>query len=148
MSTLLLKLQGNKTLNRTIWPATIHVYDDLIIYSKRSWFVVKEVTISYNQIAQIILNKGILFATIELETPSPENIIVKWLPRTAAITAKKIIDQKIYHSHAKHNPDAGHDKSGLKTYEKSLSRLKELVAKGQMTEKEYEKKKDALMREL
>jgi len=89
MSTLLLKLEGNRTFNGTIFPPALYIYDDLLIYRKRRWFRVKEITISYNQIAQVILDKGIVFASIELETPSTEFITIRYLGRNKATLAKK-----------------------------------------------------------
>jgi hypothetical protein len=148
MSTLLMQLSGNLTLNRTIFPPFLYVYDDLLIYKKRHWFVVKEITISYNQIAQVILTRGIIFATLKVETTGEDDIIVKYVRKKKAVQAKKIIDQKIFHSHAKHSPNQGTETNDIKQYEKSLNRLKELVNKDVISEREYEKKKDQLLKNL
>ncbi len=148
MSTLMLQLNGDMTFNRTIFPPYLYVYDDLLIYKRRKWFVVKEITVSYHHIHQIILSKGIFFATIVIETASGADIILKFVNKKLAIQAKKIIDQKIYHSHAKHTPNKSNDHNSIKTYEKSLNRLKELEKRGDITEKEFQKKKDEMLRTI
>lgn len=148
MSTLLLKLWGNKTLNHTVWPPYLYIYDDLLSYKKRSWFKLKEITMSYNQIAQSTLQTGIFFATLEIITTGTDDIIIKYIDKKSGKKAKKIIDQKLYHAHSKLHPDVETDKSKMNTYEKSVNRLKELLNKGRITEKEYEKKKDRLLDNL
>ena len=149
MSTLLLKLHGDLTLNRTMFPPYLYVYDDLLIYKRRKLFVVKEITISYSQITQISVASGIFFATIELLTTGDEKICIKWVPKKLAKAAKKIIDQKIYHSHAKHQGEhKSHDDNDIKSYEKALNRLHELKERGHITEKELLSRKDALLKAI
>ena len=143
-----MELHGDMTLNRTMWPQYLYVYDDLLIAKKRRFFVVKEVTISYNHIAQVILNKGLLFATVKIETTGEDDILLKYVWAKNAVNDKKIIDQKIYHSHAKHSPTQEKDTNQINRYEKSLNRLKELVSRGQLSNKEFEKKKNELLKTL
>jgi hypothetical protein len=148
MSTLLLHLSGNKTFNRTIFPPQLYIYDDLLLYKKRKLFSSKEITISYNQISQITLSKGIFFARLDVVTTGTEDIFIKFVDKKTAAQAKKIIDQKIYRSHAKHHEDIKGKSSSELNMEKSLSRLYELFIQGHMSEKDYKKKKDALLSNL
>jgi hypothetical protein len=148
MSILLMELQGNRTFNRTMWPARLLVYDDLLTYRKRSWFMVKEITISYNQIAQATLHSSIIFAHLEIVTTGTDDIIVKFLGRKTGIKAKKILDQKIYHAHSKLHQDPENNTSRMNTYERSLSRYRELLNRGKITKKEYEKKKQEMLRKV
>ena len=123
MSTLLLELAGNLTFNRTIWPPHLLVFDDLLIYKKRSWFLVREITISYNQIARVTLLKNLLFADLEVETTGADNIKLRFLSKKKASYAKTIIDQKIFRSHAKHVTAADPNDTKVSTFEKSINRL-------------------------
>lgn len=150
MSTLLLTLKGNLTFNRTLFAPFIYLYDDLLIFKRRNWFVVNEITISYHHIGRVLLVRGILFNGLEIETTTADKILVKFLPKKDTVLAKKIIDQKIYHSHAKHQPTGSvtEVKEELKSYEKALNRYKELLETGKMTEVEYEKKRQGLIRTL
>lgn len=148
MSILLLELTGNPTCNRTVWPPHLSVYDDLLIYKKRSWFIVREITISYNQIARVTLTKGIFFATLEIETTGTDNIRIKFILKGKASQAKSIIDQKIYRSHAKHAPAPDKESGEVVSYEKSLSRLKELLNKERISQREFNKKKDELLKKV
>lgn len=152
MATLLIKLQGNAPLNRTVFPPYLYIYDDLMIYRKRSWFVVREITMSYNQIAQATLTSGIIFATLEIYTTGAEDIIVKFIPKGLAKRAKKIIDQKLYHAHAKLHLDKDKTHTGYQDevveYERTVGRLKELLAKGRLTKQEYERKRQVILSKL
>lgn len=147
MSTLLLHLEGSPTFNRTIFTPNLFIYDDLIIYRKRSWFVLREITISYHQISQVSFTKGLFFGHLEIIT-GEETLKIRYLPKSKTRSAKDIIDQKIYHSHAKHSPALDHNTSEVTTYEKSLNRLQELLNRGSISKKEFEKKKAELFKEL
>lgn len=148
MSVLLLELIGNPEFNKTIWPPHVFVYDDLLIYKKRSWFRVREITISYNQIARVTLIRGILFSHLELETTGTDNIIIKYISKSKGKYAKTIIDQKIYRSHAKHVTSPDKSETEVSSYEKSINRLNELVNTGRLSQREFEKKRKELLKEF
>jgi len=136
------------TFNRTPWPPYLFVYDDLLIYKKRRFFVVREMTISYNQISQIILTRGIFFSHMDIVTTGDEHIVVRFLSKNLAKHAKSIIDQKIYHAHAKHQPNTTPVNNTANNFEKSLSRLKELLVKEVITEREFNKRRNELLKDL
>jgi hypothetical protein len=124
------------------------VYDDLLIYRKRSLIKIREVTISYNQIAQVNLIRGIFFAEINIRTTGEESLRIRYISKSESNAAKKIIDQKIYHAHAKHRSDDTKQNQSYGEFEKSLTRLKELLNKGAITQKEYNKNKSALLKKF
>ncbi|RJR27841.1 SHOCT domain-containing protein [candidate division WWE3 bacterium] len=148
MSNLLLKLQGIRSLNRTIFPPYLYIHDDILVYRRRKWIWVKEISISYNQISQVTLNRGIFFSSLDIITTGTDDIILKYVSTAHAIKAKKILDQKIYHSHAKHQQIETGSRIALSDYERTLNRLRELLAKGQISEKDYERKKAQLIKHL
>ena len=115
MATLLLQLSGNKTLNRTIFPAHLFIYDDLLIYKKRKLFSIKEITISYGQISQVTLNKGIFFASLEVVTTGTDDFLIRFVPKKIALQAKKIIDQKnnLLQSDTEHTSSKSKEKDRL-----------------------------------
>jgi hypothetical protein len=146
MSTLLIELIGNMEFNRTIWPPHVYVYDDLLIYKKRSWFKVREITISYNRIAKVTLTRGIFFSHLEVETTGSDNITIKWISKSKGRDAKTIIDQKIYRSHAKHAALPDKNDNDVSSYEKSVNRLNELLNTGRISQKEFEGRRKELLR--
>lgn len=148
MSTLLVTLKGNKLFNRTIFSPWLYVYDDLLIYKKRKWFILREVTISYNQIARFTLAKGIFFAHINIITTGGDNIETKFVRKNDATQAKAVVDQKIFHAHAKHGVPIKEGREGVGSYEKTINRLKELRNRNKISEREYEKKKKELLKGL
>lgn len=148
MSNLLLHLSGNKTLNRTVFPPNLYIYDDLLLYKKRKLLSIKEITISYNQISQVTLNKGIFFASLEIVTTGTDDLVIKYISKKDAVHAKKIIDQKIYHSHAKHHEESYEQKAAPIKVEKSIARLQELLQRGNINQSEFEKRKKELLNSL
>jgi hypothetical protein len=136
------------TLNRTMWPPFLYIYDDLLIYRKRNWFRVREATISYNQVSGVETTHGIFFAKIEIYSTGIENIIIKFVYKNEAKQAKRIIDQKIFHSHAKHQTTPAANIDSTKNYEHGVNRLKELLAKRMITEKEFEARRKDLLKQV
>ncbi|MFC1700114.1 hypothetical protein ACFLZ4_00510 [Patescibacteria group bacterium] len=148
MSTLLVTLKGNRLFNKTLFSPHLYIHDDLLIYKKRKWFVVREMTISYTQVARFTLARGIFFAHINIITTGADEMEIKFVSKKDAAQAKSIVDQKIYRAHAKHNISKQEGGGGIGSFEKTMNRLKELQTKGKISEKEYEKKKKDLLKDL
>jgi hypothetical protein len=137
---LLLHLSGNLTLNRTLFPPHLYVYDDILVYKRRSFLKSKEITVAYSHITQVMLLKGIFFAGLDVITAGIEHINIRFVNKMLAEKAKKIIDQKIYTAHAKHKTPESEGKNPLGTLEKSIARYKELLEKGVITQKQFDQK--------
>jgi len=148
MSILLVTLKGNKLFNRTIFSPWLYIYDDLLIYKKRKWFVLREMTISYKQIARFTLAKRIFFAHINIISTGGDKIEIKFVNKKNASQAKAVIDQKIFHSHARRNAPINGSGENVGSYEKTINRLKELRNRNKISEREYEKKKRELLKKL
>ncbi|HSX39131.1 MAG TPA: hypothetical protein VLI92_00890 [Candidatus Saccharimonadales bacterium] len=148
MSHLLLKLVANPTMNRTIFPARLFVYDDALIFRKRSLIRIRETTIAYSHIVQVNLIRGIFFARLEIINNGVENIDLKFVSKSLASKAKKLIDQKIYFAHAKEKADQPITSITVNDVEKSLNRLKELLSKGVIGQREYEKRRDKYLKRM
>lgn len=145
MSHLLIKIIGNLFMNQTLWEPSISVYDDYILYRRRNWFVVREITIPYKQVAQVDLTRGIFFSEFEIAISGNETrtLKVNYVINKDALKAKKIIDQKV---HMIHNQDEKLNSNvGVKNLEKSLARLTELLEKKKINKKEFEKKRKELL---
>jgi len=145
MSHLLTKIKGSNFFNRTMWEPHIMVYDNYILYKKRNWFVVKEITISYKQIAQVNLYVGLFFATLEIVIVGTDShtVRVKFAPKEQTKRAKRIIDQKVHSVHSK--DERLNEDAGVKSLEKSITRLTELLDRKKITKKEFEKKRKELV---
>jgi len=145
MSHLLTKIRGNMFMNQTMWEPTLMVYDDYIVYRRRHWFVVKEVTISYKQVAQVNLSTGIFWAELEIVITGNDTrtVRVKYAPKEETKRAKKIIDQKVHMVH--HQDDKMGGDNGVKSLEKSLARLTELLEKKKISKNDFTKRKRELV---
>ena len=148
MSTLLVTLKGNRLFNRTIFSPKLFVHDDLLMYKKRRWFMVKDITISYNQVARFTLEKGIFFAHINIIATGGDEIEIKYVSMKDASQAKAIVDQKIYHSHGRDGQFIHENGGNIGSFEKTMNRLKELLNRGKITEKEYKQKKKELLKDF
>lgn len=147
---LIIKIGGNKYVNHSFFRPYLYIYDDIMVYTKRKHvFWVDEITMPYNHIAQVNLHKGIIFSKLEIVLSGGSNVVtVKGIWNRPAKRTKKIIDNKVYHTHNKQNT---HDESKLnvvESVERSLSRLKELHRKEKISKKEFEKRRAQILSDL
>jgi len=149
VNNLLLEIQGNNYINRTIFPHKLFLYDDILLYSKRRFLRVKEVTIAYSHIVQVDLLKGVFFSTINIVNTGVDPIIIRGIPNKVAVKAKKIMDQKIHTAHAKHQPaHLGAIENEVDNYEKYINRLNELLQRGKISQREYNKKRSEILENM
>jgi len=150
MATLLVMLRGSRLFNLTLWPPYIYVYNDMLIYKRRNWFAVKEITIPYNQIAQANLIRGIFFGQVDIMTSGTGDVQARFVNKKGSIKAKRIIDRKIYQAHQKHRKedDSKAHKQAVRNYERSLHRLQELVERKKITKREFNKRKKTLLKKF
>lgn len=156
MSILLMHIYGNRSFNRSIFRPHLYIYDDIMIYKRRSLFSAGEVTLSYNMVAQVILKKfPIFFAHLEIITTGADTeISVRWTSKSKAIKAKKIIDKKVHQTYGglmghqtpqQHNLKE-HNTKTIDDFEKSLHRLNELLNTGRISKREFNQQKKRLLK--
>ena len=153
MPTLLVKLQGNRSFNRTLYPPRLYVYDNKLVYRKGHLIKVREFSIPYNQISQLNIINGIFFSEIVIWTTGVEFIKIRYVSKSKTKLAKKIIDQKMYDLHygdknKREDPEMIHYTKMVNAYESGLSRLNELLNSHKITKKEFNKKRNALLKRL
>lgn len=152
MSVLLLKVQGFRVYNFSFFAPRLYLYDDFIVYKRRKWLVVREMTISYNQIAQVNLHKILYLCHLQIKSTGTDDIEVRFIYTPQAVKAKKIIDQKIHYSHrfgfqTEKKEDRESDRH-VREYEKSVNRLRELLHRGNISEGEYKRRRRHLLKKL
>ena len=152
MSNVLLEVKTNLMRAHTIFGSNLRIYDDYLTLRRRKWFNVEEVTMTTSNIAQVNLIAGVFFSTIQIVNSSgAQDVKIHHVWKPMARKAKAILDQKLQQEHV-----AGIDErefgqpqqTDLGDYEKSLNRMRELVRKGKMTETEYERKRQKMLREI
>lgn len=154
MSIRLLKLQGNRSLNRTIFEPSVNVYDTKIVHRKRSLFKINETSIPYNHIAEVNVIQGIFFAEFSIYTTSKKEITLRWVSKSKAKKAKDIIDHKVYEAHHKKIDDTHQGTSAsikvstIGSYEKSLNRLEELLQQKRISRHEFAKRQKELLKKI
>ncbi len=152
MSNRLIKMvSGNKYVNHSFFRPYLYIYEDLMVYKKRKKiFWVDEITMPYNHIAQVNLHKGILFSKFEIVMSGGNNTVpIKGIWNRPAKKVKEIIDNKVYHAHNKHQPNTQKVEDHIMdNIEKALSRLKELHRKQQISQREFDKRKNELLGNL
>lgn len=147
MSHLLLAIEGSRIRNKTIFAHKLLIYDDLMIFKKRGLIRRHEMSISYNHVSQIYLRRGLIYSDLEIiNTGGIESIIIRYVLNGPAQRAKQIIDKKIHYAHQKQKERVSDDKEAVQRFEKSLNRLKELLAKGRISKREYNKKREELLK--
>lgn len=152
MANLLCQIGSYRLRAHSIWKPWLFVYDDHVVYKKRFWFVKREVTITYNHIAQANLKTGVFFSDLELiNSGGAENVIIRYVLNKPAINAKRIIDQKIHQAYidSTNKGEFRHKQTEkIDSFEKGLSRLSELLNRGSITEKEFSKKRKEMLKEV
>ena len=152
MANLLCEIGTYRIRAHTIWKTRLYVYEDHVVYKKRFWFTTDEITVTYNHIAQANTQKGVFFTKLTLiNSGGAENIEIKYVLNHQAIKAKKIIDQKIHQAYITSSPkgEFQHKKTEvIDTFERGLGRLKELLARGSITQKEFEKKRKQMLKNM
>ncbi|MDC0449097.1 hypothetical protein OAL67_00620 [bacterium] len=147
MSVLLLHVKGMRIYNLSFFAPHLYLYDDFLVYRRRHWLVVKEMTISYNQIAQVNLHKILYLAHLDIRSTGTDAFTVKFIYTPQAVKAKKIIDQKVHRAHTRGRKQTGTEKH-VADFEKSVNRLRELVHRGHINEREYKQRKKHLLKKL
>ncbi|MBI2414539.1 hypothetical protein HYV31_01690 [candidate division WWE3 bacterium] len=149
MSNLIYEIKTNKIRAGAIFDTILRIHEDFIVLWSRHWFTVNEYTITYKHIVRAHLIKRIFFSNLQImDSTGNENAIIKHVWNSDAIKAKKLIDQKINLVHSSEMNRKELESRGvaeIDNLEKSLGRLKELVAKGRLSEKEYEKRKKTML---
>ena len=152
MSNLLYKVNKNRIRAHTIFKSSLAIYEDYMVFRDRHWLTVKETTITYKQIAQVNITTGIFFSTLHvISSGGFEETEVKYILNKQAVKAKKLVEQKLHRAHApsKQRKSFKHKKEHkVDKFEKSLNRLRELVNKGKLSEKEYEKRRKRLLESI
>lgn len=146
-----MEVKMNKIRAFSIFPQSLKIYEDMVVFRKRRWFTVDEMTITFNHVAQASLRTGILFATLEITTSGGyQNPSIPHLFNKQAKKVQKMIEQKIYRLHAKGTKKdfRAEEDTEIAKIEKSLNRLQELLKKGSISKKEYEKKRKKLVKSI
>lgn len=142
MSQLLLKVKADALRSMELIPASLEIYDDKIIFRDRGLLSRKESTISYKQISQVSLNKGLVHSTLEvINTGGFKNIRLEHINNDLAISAKALIEQSIQQAHA-----TGEARKDLiPGVLERMEQLKELLDRKLIDKKEYEEKKKVIL---
>ncbi|MEZ6255188.1 MAG: hypothetical protein R3B92_00180 [Patescibacteria group bacterium] len=178
MSHLLHTIEGSRIKNHTIFRHTLYLYDDKMVYRYRRWFKTHDITVSYNHVSQVHLKAGILFANLwVVNTGGVENIEIKNIRKKEAIAGKALIEKKVYGAHVGHRPNYATENQPkltnkakevvtslaasaeaavssvenlqmVKDVERSLSRLTELLYRKKISKKEFNKRKQDILKRL
>ncbi len=88
--------QTSRWGGKSFWfPEKLILDDNSLTYQKKTLFSSKEVTIPYDKIASIKVEKGIAFADIFIETSGGERIIIKGFNKSDAEKINDIVNSKI-----------------------------------------------------
>lgn len=133
--------------NFTIFQPRLYLYDDRLVYKKRHILTHDEFSVSYNHISQVnLINFIYLYAHIEIATTGVRDFEIKWIRKPKAYQAKKIIDEKIHSVAISAQKKIDQDTTEVREFELSLSRLKELLTKGSISQREFNKKRKKLLK--
>jgi len=141
MSKLLLKVKADALRSIELIPAILEIYDDKIIFRDKGLLSRKESTISYKQVSQVSINKGLIHSTLEvINTGGYKNIKLEHIGNKLALEAKELIENFV---HIVHTSDFSLASNNDPL--KKLEELKILLEKGFINEKEFNAKRKEIL---
>ena len=141
MSKLLLKVKADALRSIELIPAILEIYDDKIIFRDKGLLSRKESTISYKQVSQVSINKGLIHSTLEvINTGGYKNIKLEHIGNKLDLEAKELIENFV---HIVHTSDFSLASNNDPL--KKLEELKILLEKGFINEKEFNAKRKEIL---
>ncbi|OGY27729.1 MAG: hypothetical protein A2Z42_02675 [Candidatus Woykebacteria bacterium RBG_19FT_COMBO_43_10] len=145
MSDLLLTVQASGIRSVELRPSKLFIYNDRMVFEDKGLISRKESTISYSQVAQVNIRRGLLHTTLEVvNTGGAQNIKLEHVGNDTALKAKTLIDSKIQELHSSKTHTSNESQNPLE----QLKKLGELQEKGVITKEEFEKKKSDLLSQI
>ena len=124
-------------------PKTLRVYRDRVECTKPGLISRgSTITIPYEQIAQVSVQRGIAWSALEIKTSGGSGFLVNGLPRAEADAAKAEIDGRVAAVHGR-RPTVARPERGFGDELERLARLRE---EGLLSEWEFLEAKTALFR--
>lgn len=142
MSELLLKISANKILAMDFRPQTLYVFDDHIEYRGNEGVIGgQEVTLAYNQIAEVHVERGIIQSSLSIvNNGGQEDVGMDHLMRADAEKAKELIEAHVEQVGGRGVGPA----AGGQDINSELAELGKLLEQGVITGPEYEQRKAQL----
>ena len=105
---------------------TLRIHPDRIEHAKRGYIRrTRTVTVRYEQVAEVVLDKRLVWSSIQVETTGGGGITIHGLRRRQGDVAKREIDDQVRAVHAK------------ESLTEALDRLGRLKAEGLLTPEEF-----------
>lgn len=143
MSKLLLNVKATRLRSLELIPAFLEIYDDKIVFRDKGLLSRKESTISYKQVSQVSINKGLVHSTLEvINTGGFKNIKLEHVNNKLAVEAKRLIEQYVHEAHTGTSmPDTTLTSDSVER----LAKLKELLSQNLITKEEFEEKRKEII---
>jgi len=145
MSKLLLTVKADGLRSMELIPAILEIYDDKIIFKDKGLISRKESTISYKQVSQVSINKGLVHSTLEIvNTGGFKNIKLEHVKNKLAIEAQKAIEEYTNMAQTQNIPTP----NTSPTPSERINTLQQLLDQGFIDKEEFEQKRRAIIAEV
>src|SRR3989344_5655858 len=145
MSLLLRKVKANPLRSVELIPAVLEIYDDKIVFRDKGLLSRKESTISYKQVSQVSINKGLVHSTLEIvNTGGYKNIKLEHVKNKLAIEAQKAIEEYTNMAQTQNIPTP----NTSPTPSERINTLQQLLDQGFIDKEEFEQKRRAIIAEV
>lgn len=139
----LMELSGGRLKTGEWSPNVVRVHEDRIVETDKGFLKEAERAIRYEDVAQVRLDTGLMYATLTIESKGGDGIVADGLKNAEAKEAKRLIEER--------SAAAGQQsrKPSQVVEEKStadeLRKMKELHEQGVLTDDEFEQQKAKLL---
>jgi Short C-terminal domain len=141
MSNLLLKATANKLLAFDLRPAVIMIYDDHVEFQGKQGIIGgEEVTLAYNQIAEVNVERGFIQGSVTVvNNGGQDDVKMDHVLVSTAEQIKKTIEQQV-----ELFGSGGSATQEIQTGSTEIQELNKLLEQGVITSAEYEHRKTQL----
>jgi hypothetical protein len=138
-----MRLKASRIADRAVFPNEIRIYEDRVEEHKPGVVRRKSQSITFKQVAQVSLKRGIPWATLTIESTGGHTINVTGLSRSEANEAKAAIEARL--GRAIDDQPVTTSATDPTTTAAELARLGELKQQGLLTEEEFAAAKKSLL---
>jgi hypothetical protein len=139
-----MRLKATRATGNVMFPVELHVYEDRVEEHKPGVIRHRSMSITFRQMAQVSLRRGIPWAVLRVESTGGHVISVGGLSRSDADRAKAEIQARLGRA-IDDQPEASTPTPEPTTTAGELARLGDLKERGLLTEEEFAAAKKSLL---
>ena len=134
--------------------SVLEKFDELLIFEDRvedhssSLFKNHQQSMRYEQIAQVVATRGMVFSELVVESTGGGRLIAVGLKKEEADLARDLIERKVVEARRESIGVSGQESAPQQSIPDQIRQLGELKKSGLITQREFEEKKQKLLNQI